>query len=242
MQQQLKHQLKIGGMTPFTATDYPGQLAAVIFVQGCPWRCTYCHNPHLQERHAKSGLAWSDVLSFLKRRIGLIDAVVFSGGEPTMDSALSHAISEVRQLGFKIGLHTACIYPRQLQAILPLVDWVGFDVKAPIASYSKITGVLDSGKNIRQCVEMIINSGISYECRTTLHPTLLTDEELLHLTSDLKKLGVTHYAIQIFRAQGCANETLNGAIKKTPLAHYPNTQILNQMRNLFPHFVLRRDA
>src|SRR5450759_3498739 len=102
-------QLKVGGVTAFSATDYPGKLAAVIFVQGCPWRCGYCHNPHLQTRTRTSPTAWADVLLLLQRRVGLIDAVVFSGGEPTMDPALAEAMREVRALGFGVGLHSAGI-------------------------------------------------------------------------------------------------------------------------------------
>src|SRR5690606_12286562 len=98
--------LKVGGLTPFTATDYPGHLSAVVFVQGCPWRCGYCHNPHLQERTPHSPIPWNDVLTLLDRRRGLIYAVVFSGGEPTMDPCLADALRETRALGFKIGLHS----------------------------------------------------------------------------------------------------------------------------------------
>lgn len=77
--------LKVGGLVPFTATDYPGQFAAVVFVQGCPWRCGYCHNPHLQPRSQPAEIEWDALLAFLARRVGLIDAVVFSGGEPSID-------------------------------------------------------------------------------------------------------------------------------------------------------------
>ena len=80
--------LVIGGFVSFTATDYPGKLAAVVFCQGCPWRCGYCHNPHLQERTRDSPLSWSALLTGLERRVGLLDAVVFCGGEATMDPAL----------------------------------------------------------------------------------------------------------------------------------------------------------
>ena len=87
--------LKVGGVAPFTATDYPGQLAAVLFVQGCPWRCGYCHNTHLQPRTREGAVSWAKVMSFLARRVGLIDAVVFSGGEPTSDPALARLFRPV---------------------------------------------------------------------------------------------------------------------------------------------------
>ena len=115
-------ELKVGGVTPFSATDYPGKLAAVVFVQGCPWRCGYCHNPHLQPRSGDVLVPWADVLALLRRRVGLVDAVVFSGGEACMDPALKRAMQDVRALGFDVGLHTACIYPQRLTEVLPLVD------------------------------------------------------------------------------------------------------------------------
>ena len=83
--------LRIGGFTPFTTTDYPGQLAAVVFCQGCPWRCAYCHNPHLLPVEGPESHAWPDLLRFLASRRGLLDAVVFSGGEPTLQGGLADA-------------------------------------------------------------------------------------------------------------------------------------------------------
>ena len=226
---------KVGGITPFTATDYPGKLAFVIFAQGCPWRCSYCHNPHLQARLPAGVHAWADILSVLKRRIGLIDAVVFSGGEPTIDPALSKAISEVRQLGFEIGLHTACIYPRQLTQVLPLIDWVGFDIKTTFDRYASITGVADSGRQARACAEIIIASGVNHECRTTIHPALLTEEVITELALDLSGMGVKNYALQAFRAQGCIKHL--PAEVTTP--RYPSETLLAQIAPLFSRFIFR---
>ena len=122
--------LRVGGLTRFTSIDYPGKLSAVVFVQGCPWRCGYCHNPQLQSRDEAAGPSWSEVMAWLPRRVGLIDAVVFSGGEPTLDPALGAAMDEVRALGLAVGLHSAGIYPRRLRELLPRLDWIGLDVKA----------------------------------------------------------------------------------------------------------------
>ena len=87
--------LRVGGITPFTTIDYPGELAAVLFCQGCPWRCRYCHNGHLLEADDTTLIDWSAVTGFLERRRGLLDAVVFSGGEPTAQRALADAIRKV---------------------------------------------------------------------------------------------------------------------------------------------------
>ena len=226
-----RRQLKVGGFVPFTTTDYPGQLAAVVFVQGCPWQCAYCHNPHLQQRLDASPTPWNDVFEMLKRRAGLLDAVVFSGGEPTLDPALEDAVREVRKLGFKIGLHTGGAYPRRLAAILPLIDWIGFDVKAPFADYERTTGVKGSGEQALTCLQMILDSGIAHEVRTTVHPTLISNTELLSLAETLAGMGVRDYAVQLFRKDGCMNDELS-AVTDSVCER-------SKLSGMFPKFTLR---
>ena len=195
--------LRIGGLTPISATDYPGELAAVVYCQGCPWRCGYCHNPHLLACKAAGGIAWSEVLEFLGRRRGLLDAVVFSGGEPTAQPGLAQAMRAVKALGYRIGLHSAGIYPRRFAEVLPLVDWVGFDAKAPFdASYERITGVRASGEAALDSARALLASGVDCEFRTTWHAGFLSPAELERLTRTLADLGVRRYALQEFRASG----------------------------------------
>jgi pyruvate formate lyase activating enzyme len=227
--------LKVGGVTPFTATDYPGKLAAVIFVQGCPWSCGYCHNPHLQMRLQKSPLQWSKVLGLLEKRVGLIDAVVFSGGEPTLDPALGSAIKDVRKLGFEIGLHTGGSYPQRLNELLPQVDWVALDIKAPFTQYEKVTGIADSGLQALACAEAVLASGVEYEFRTTVHPSLLSEDELLDISRTLSAMGVKNYAVQSFRAQGCRTKEL----KATAVAGYPSEGLVQQVSGMFEKFSYR---
>lgn len=194
----------------FSTLDYPGKFAAVIFCQGCPWRCRYCHNPHLiPARRGEQDITWDEVIDFLRRRQGLLEAVVFSGGEPTAQAALPDAIREVRALGFKIGLHTGGAYPRRLSAVLPLVDWVGFDVKAPFDEYARITGIAGSGAPARQSLDRLLASGIDVEIRTTVHSALLSDAEVLAMTHDLAARGVKRHVIQAFRSEGCTDAGLN---------------------------------
>ena len=198
--------LKVGGLSRFSATDWPGKLSAVVFVQGCPWACGYCHNPHLQPRSASSTLPWSEVLAWLQRRCGLLDAVVFSGGEPTLDPALPQAIAAVRALGFAVGLHTAGMYPRALRAVLPHVDWVGLDVKALPDHYPVVTQVRDSGTPVQESLQALLDSGVAYEVRTTLQPGLHDGAHVQALAHWLAERGVQHFALQQFRATGCAND------------------------------------
>lgn len=229
--------LKVGGVTPFTATDFPGRLATVVFVQGCPWRCGYCHNPHLQPRTRHSPHAWQQVLDLLQRRQGLIDAVVFSGGEPTIDPALPQAIEQVRAMEYEVGLHSAGIYPDKLAAILPQIDWIGLDIKAPFDAYERITGIAGSGEQARACLDAVLTSGVAHEVRTTAHPDLLKEEEILDTAWMLSQAGVRNYALQVFRKQGCGNVELNAAT----MANYPSAPLVRHLGSLFPQFTLRRD-
>jgi len=175
----------------------------VVYCQGCPWRCRYCHNPHLLPGRAAGGVAWSEVLEFLRRRRGLLDAVVFSGGEPTAQPGLARAMREAKALGYRIGLHSAGIYPRRFAEVLPLVDWVGFDAKAPFdAAYERITGVRASGTAALESARALLASGVDCEFRTTWHAGFLSPAELERLTRMLVELGVRRYALQEFRASG----------------------------------------
>ncbi|WP_322998678.1 anaerobic ribonucleoside-triphosphate reductase activating protein [Castellaniella sp.] len=232
------HRLKAGGLVPFTATDFPGLLAAVVFVQGCPWRCGYCHNPHLQPRTTASPLDWSDILAFLKRRVGLIDGVVFSGGEPTMDPSLGPAIAQARELGYRIGLHTGGTHPRRLAQVLPQVDWVGLDIKTGFEQYERVTQVANSGTPARASLQAVLDSGVDFECRTTAHPDLISADELLALGRELAALGVRNYAVQIFRPQGCADDALNA--RGRSLRDWPGEAICAALDRLFTRFTLRQ--
>lgn len=229
-------ELRLGGLTPFTTIDFPGKLSAVLFVQGCPWRCGYCHNPHLQARTTAPALAWSDTLAWLSRRVGLIDGVVFSGGEPTVDPMLESAITEVRALGFAIGLHSAGTHPRRLKAVLPLIDWVGLDVKAPLDDPSHcdhITGRKNSAAGTIECLEAVLASACAYEVRTTAHPLWLDDTALQRLGSDLARRGVQHHVLQI------ARPTEHSTPPPVPDS-YPAPDTLAHLQTLFRRFEVRR--
>ncbi len=162
--------LRVGGLTRLSASDYPDRLAAVVYCQGCAWRCTYCHNPHLLPSRAEPELPWPGVISFLQKRRGLLEAVVFSGGEPTLQRSLPEAMREVKSLGYLVGLHTAGIVPRMLARVLPLVDWVGMDLKAEWQVHASVTQVAGSGARARRSMELIESSGVAYRFHTLAEP------------------------------------------------------------------------
>ena len=226
--------LRIGGLAALSTTDYPGQLSAVVFCQGCPWRCGYCHNPHLLARRGCDEIAWKDILALLQRRRGLLDAVVFSGGEPTLQAGIADAMREIKKMGFRVGLHTAGIAPRRLASLLPLSDWVAMDIKAPFDAYAATTGRNASGESALESLRLILASGIDHEFRTTVHASLLAPDALARLAHALSELGVRHYVLQEFRAQGCASTALQDA------ASYLTERFLNSMAPLFSSFSVRR--
>lgn len=203
----------------------------MVYCQGCPWRCGYCHNPHLLPARAAGGIAWRDVLEFLRRRRGLLDAVVFSGGEPTAQPGLARAMRAAKALGYRIGLHSAGIYPRRFAEVLPLVDWVGFDAKAPFdAAYERITGVHASGEAALASARALLASGVDCEFRTTWHAGFLSVAELERLAQGLAELGVRRYALQEFRASdGVAFRPDRGAVAAD----------FDALARRFPQFSLR---
>jgi pyruvate-formate lyase-activating enzyme len=154
---------------------------------------------------------------------------------------MPQAMAEVRALGFRVGLHSAGIYPQRLRALLPLVDWVGLDIKAPLASdagHSRVTGVRAGAAAVRRSLAALVQhsraSGLAFECRTTAHPALLDERALLALADDLIAAGVTHWLLQIFRSQGVAG-TLPAAG-----ADYPSTVTLRRLRAKLPTMTVRR--
>lgn len=192
--------IRLGGTAPLTSIDFPGRLAAVLFLQGCPWHCGYCHNPHLIPARAAPPTAdWEEAVAFLSRRRGLLDGVVFSGGEPTAQAALPRAIDRVREMGFEVALHTGGMYPERLRGSLCRVEWVGLDIKAPDDRYDQVTRSRGAARRVRQSLDHLLASGVAYECRTTWDPTIFPEEDLHRLAVDLAARGVRHWVVQEHR-------------------------------------------
>jgi pyruvate formate lyase activating enzyme len=240
--------LEVGGFVPFSSTDWPGKLAAVVFMQGCPWRCAYCHNTSLQSKRRGDGQAWGEIVEVLERRVGLLDAVVFSGGEPTLDAGLPAAIATVRAMGFQVGLHSAGLDPNRLKALLPLVDWVGLDVKTSFADYADVTGVARSGKSAKSSLAHVLASGVAHELRTTYHPALLGDQALIDLARCLRAAGARDWVLQQWQEhEESADDPLMSkapaGARPAPLLaatwRWPNAALLDKLREVGPALTLR---
>ena len=188
--------IQIGGLVSFTTIDYPGKLACVLFLVGCPIRCAYCSNPHL----ILVGAGEYDpekVFDWLKTRVGKLEAVVFSGGEALMQSpALFEYMRRVRELGFKIGLHTNGFYPENLSAAADLIDWIGIDYKATKTNYEKLTGVNIAYDHLIKSLDIWAKTGKPCEVRTTCDPRFVSPDDLRKIAHDVASRGIKNFAVQ----------------------------------------------
>ena len=193
--------IKIGGVERFSLVDFPGKVAAVLFLQGCPWRCPFCYNTHLQAANIAASIDEEAFFEFLEKRQGKLDAVVFSGGEPLLQNGLYESMQKAKKMGFCIGLHTGGFHPVALSKVLPLVDWVGFDIKAPFDEqhYQKMTGSQTPLDHILQSLDLLISSGKSFETRTTCDPRGLSIEDIYTIAKQLSARGITNYHLQKYR-------------------------------------------
>lgn len=220
----------VAGVASFSTVDWPGRLAATAFLAGCPWRCGYCHNPALQTVRGgapDAGAAgWAELTGLLAARRGLLDAVVFSGGEPTMHRGLPAAVDAVRGLGFDVGLHTCGAYPVALRRLLAggRVDWVGLDVKADPGDsegHARVVyGGLGAGRggvpaarlraaeHVRRSLALVLDAAPAVEVRTTVWPGATGAGELaaigrrLRAAGDAAGRGDLIWAIQHARTTG----------------------------------------
>jgi len=199
--------LRIGGLERLSVVDWPGELVAVVFCQGCAWNCRYCHNPHLIPFAHRGEYEWEKVRDWLRGRRGLLDGVVFSGGEATFQTGLLSALREVRGLGFRTGLHTGGPVPERFAPLLEWLDWVGFDFKAPFDRYAKVTRS-EQGHRAEASFRHLLASGVSHEIRTTWHPALLSAADLHSMAQTLEEAGCRQWVIQRFRPEGCEDELL----------------------------------
>lgn len=187
--------LFVGGVVSISTVDYPDHISFVVFLQGCPWRCRYCHNPHLQNISPSESLPWEDILSLIRTRVGFIEAVVFSGGEPLMQPGLFDAILDIRKIGLKIGLHTSGAFPKMLSKVVSYIDWIGFDIKTAFDEYATITNVQYSGNLARESLQIILESNIDFETRITMDSSI-SIEVIVGVLKEIASMGVKNVVLQ----------------------------------------------
>ena len=185
--------IKISGINKFSMVNYPGKIACVLFAKGCPLKCKYCYNkvllrePTIEEDYIKE---------FLEERKGLLDGVVFSGGEPMMQyRELLETTKYVKSLGYKIGIHITGLNSDkpEFKEIIQLCDWIGLDFKAPEYKYKRVCGL--DYKYFLDALNLILEEGKDFEIRTTLDK-LLTKEDLLEMEKVLLNKKIKKWFIQ----------------------------------------------
>jgi pyruvate formate lyase activating enzyme len=174
--------VKIGGFQKLSLTDFPGRTAAIAFTQGCNFRCPYCHNGDLIPHDPKDGLLIPEefVLSYLNLRAGMLDGLVVTGGEPTIQHDLAFFLQKVRDFGYEIKIDTNGSRPEILETLISggLVDFISMDIKAPPCSYDLLSGVRAPVDRIRRSIDLISAAGIEHEFRTTRVSSLLSDSDM----------------------------------------------------------------
>jgi pyruvate formate lyase activating enzyme len=191
--------MQIGGLIKLSLVDYPGKPAAVVFAQGCNFRCPYCYNKELVIPSCfQRPIEQEEVISFLVKRKGLLRGVVISGGEPTLQNDLLDFIRSVKQLGYSVKLDTNGSRPDVLQKAIDqsLLDFIAMDIKASLESYEKLVGVSIDQALIEKSIFLIKNSGLEHQFRTTLVKSLSQFQDL----SQILRLigGEKSYVIQNF--------------------------------------------
>ena len=200
----------IVGFEKLSLLDYDDKLSAVIFFWGCNFRCPYCHNADIvaKSHEDKAIIPTEDIIAYLEKRKGVLDAVVITGGEPTLyiNEELISLMKKIKELGYLIKLDTNGSFPNRLKELLDLgsIDFVAMDIKNSLRSYSKtIGGILDGEEflnNIKTSIEMIMSSGVDYEFRTTIVKGFHTKEDMKEIGELIK--GAKKYRLQKFVDQG----------------------------------------
>ena len=218
--------------------DYPEHISTVLFCGGCSFRCPMCHNASLVLEPGKFvSIDPQEILAFLQKRAGMVNGVVLSGGEPTLQPGLKDWILKLRDLGLDIKLDTSGYHPDVLKDLLleGLLDYIAMDIKAPPGKYALLSGVKDIQlARIEESIRLLRNSGLPYEFRTTFVPSLLDAGDILQIAGWLE--GAEHYILQQFRPA----ETLDPALKHLQpytVAYLQNTA--NRIEGRFKKISLR---
>ena len=175
----------IGGLQKFSLIDYPEKICAIVFTQGCNFRCPYCHNPELVEPKLFSQpIPEDEIFSFLEKRKGKLEAVEITGGEPTLQPDLIEFTEKIKDMGFLVKLDSNGTNPNIVEKAIKnkLVNYLAMDIKAPLEKYRDVVKVNVDTDKIKRSIDLMMNSGIDYELRTTVVKSLLNK-------NDLRKIG-----------------------------------------------------
>jgi pyruvate formate lyase activating enzyme len=189
-----------GGWQKFSMIDFPGRASAILFTQGCPFRCPFCHNPELinPEQKMFAPITEEEILEFLETRRGKLDGVVITGGEPTLHNDLIDFVRKLKEMEFAVKLDTNGSRPEMLERIIrnDLLDYIAMDYKAPLEKYQAHTNSRIEAEHIRESARIIRDSGVDYEFRTTVVREQLAPEDIMQIGNEIK--GAKKYVLQKF--------------------------------------------
>lgn len=190
--------MNIGGFQKTSLIDYPDNISSIIWTVGCNFRCPYCYNKNVVLGTVES-ISEEEVFHHLRKRRGLIDGVVITGGEPLLHKDIRSFLQKIRKYGFLIKLDTNGTFPQKLDELFKnnLIDYVSMDIKAPKKKYATLAGVKPNIKDIEKSIALLQTQAPDYEFRTTVVPDLLTKQDLLEIAHWLK--GSKAYYLQQFK-------------------------------------------
>lgn len=201
--------MNIGGYIKSSLIDFPGTISCVVFTQGCNFHCPYCHNPDLvpMNRRKDELVSSESIFSFLERRKGLLDGVVITGGEPTLQKGLIDFLRRVKAMGFRVKLDTNGSRPQVLRVLFAenLVDYVAMDVKTSPDLYAPVLWDRVAPEVLKESIGIIMGSSIKYEFRTTCVRPFTDERTIAEIVSCIE--GAARYVLQPFKA----NRTLDPA-------------------------------
>ena len=177
--------MNIVGLQKMTLLDYPGKVACTVFLGGCNFRCPFCHNKDLLDGKAEPWITEEELLKFLKKRQGLLDAVCISGGEPTLQRELTELARKIKDMGYLVKLDTNGSNPTLLKELVEagVLDYVAMDIKNCPQRYGETAGVPKMNlEKIQESIRLLMSDAVDYEFRTTV-------AEQLHSAQDMKELG-----------------------------------------------------
>lgn len=191
----------IAGIQKTTLIDYPGKIAATVFLSGCNFKCPWCYSSELvlpEKIKKQPKISKKEFFSFLNKRKGLLDAIVICGGEPTINEDLSDFIKEIKKLGFLVKLDTNGSNPKMLKQLIDkkLIDYIAMDIKLPKERYSE---VFLNVEDIQKSIDILKKDNIDYEFRSTVLPKVHTKEDILSMAKWIS--GAKKYYLQNFRAE-----------------------------------------
>lgn len=192
--------MNIAGIQKLSLLNYPDKICCTVFTAGCNYRCPFCHNASIiQNQLSEKSISQEEVIMFLKRRIGLLDGVCITGGEPLLQDHLENFIGEIKSLGFSVKLDTNGSLPRKLNQLIEsgLVDYVAMDIKNSPDSYGRTTGIKNYNfEPIKESVDLLLSNIVPYEFRTTVVRQLHTSKDILSIAHWIK--GAERYYLQNF--------------------------------------------